>query len=76
MVGSFNNTDIVLLFDMNDKTHLNYYIDSQFMIFWCLLRLNKVFLINSDDGDPVDYLLIVNAIYSGGYLYFVKVSSS
>ena len=41
------------------------------MIFWLLLRLNGIFLVKPEDGNLVDYFLILNVISAGGgYLYF------
>ena len=41
---------------------LDYFLDIQPMIFWWSLVLDNVFLVNPEDGDWVEYFLIVNVI--------------
>ena len=49
----------------------HYFLNIQFLILWWILRLNKVFLVNSEDGNWVEHFLIVNGISAlGGYFYF------
>ena len=61
-----NNKHRVLLVCLNGVESLEYFINSQFLILWWLLRLNKVFLVNTEDSDWVEYVLIVNIRSTGG----------
>ena len=49
-IGSCINIDRVRLRDLNNINSLNYFLNIQFIILWWLLRLNKLFLVNLEDG--------------------------
>ena len=71
------NKDKVFLSEFNYIKVLEYYLNNPFLAFWWLFTLKYVFLVRSDDGDCVDYLLIVNIKpFDGGYIYFGKLVSS
>ena len=53
------------------------FLNIYFIFFWWLFRLNKVILVKSENGNWVDYLLIVNVRSSNsGYFYFLILLSS
>ena len=50
-IGSCFNTGRFLLNEFNEGNYLDFLLNSKFMIFWWILRLNKVFLVNLEYGD-------------------------